>query len=188
MSDTNESEEVSESVATFRQYSAEWPWRITPNLVWVMFDDLSDQIMNAQASFLEFARHAEYERFRILPVYENVSIKAFFPTPGRPPMFGEHMFLTNVFTDGKNVTATLNADSIRRDDLKEGQEVTFLIEMVSDWFLVHAGKGIGGFTVPHVWSQLSEDQQRAFQNEPPFAWFLHRGSKSAEEQLVELPQ
>src|SRR5262249_9073740 len=57
------------------------------------------------------------------PTFENISIKAFFESQPGLPMFGEHMFLTEVSTDGKTITGRLNSDSWRREDLKEGQEV-----------------------------------------------------------------
>jgi len=167
----------------------EWPWpKYTPDADWAILQDpqVMTMIMCAQATFLEFARAAEYERYRIVPTYEAIGIKAFFGKPEQPHP-GEHIFLTNVFTDGKTITATLNADSWYRPDLKEGQELTFPIAKLSDWFLVRAGRGFGGFTISEVWDELSESQQEQFKNEPPFAWFQHRGTRSATDELFELP-
>jgi uncharacterized protein YegJ (DUF2314 family) len=168
----------------------EWPWRpYSPHIDWAVYQmDLTDQIMCAQASFLEFARAVEYQRHLILPIYESIGIKAWFESSGKPPMVGEHLFLTNIFTDGTTILGTLNADSYRRQDLKEGNEVSFPIEKLSDWFLVLNGKGLGGFTIPFVWSQLSPEAQRQVQAEPPFVWFSHRGEKTAMEELLALPK
>src|SRR5262245_35990461 len=168
MSDEDQIREGDDRSGKPRWAFDEGPWKeYTRAFDWAIMGspDQLDLVLSAQASFPEFARAAELERFRILPTYEAVSIKAFFEAPVMPRCVGEHIFLTNVFTDGKTVTATLNADSFRRDDLKEGQEVTSPIEKVSDWFLVRSGKGLGGFTIPQVWSTLSEAEQEQFRDE-----------------------
>ncbi|PHR95214.1 MAG: hypothetical protein COA78_30625 [Blastopirellula sp.] len=139
------------------------------------------------ATFLEFARMAELERFRILPVYEAISIKAFFEIQPGNPMFGEHIYLSDISTDGETITATLNATAKLRDDLKEGQEVTFPIEHLSDWFLVREGKGLGGFNIDNVLAEISEEDIQLASDAPPFSWYAHRNGKSAEEELIELP-
>jgi uncharacterized protein YegJ (DUF2314 family) len=144
-------------------------------------------VQHAQASFLEFARIAELERFRILQTFENISIKAFFEATPGIPMVGEHIYLTDVLTNGKTITAKLNASAFRRADLKEGDEVAFPIDKLSDWFLVRAGKGIGGFTIRNVWAQLSEEERVQAEESPPFSWYAHRSS-TAEEELLALPQ
>jgi Uncharacterized protein conserved in bacteria (DUF2314) len=106
--------------------------------------------------------------------------------PGNP-MFGEHIYLTDVSTNGKTVTAKLEASAMRRPDLKEGQEVTLPIDKLSDWFLVRKGKGTGGFCIGKVWAQLSEEEQAQVGQSPPFSWFAHRGGTTAEEELIAIP-
>lgn len=176
------------SVAT---WPAEWPLRpMSAACSWMAFvgEDGSwmQPIMHAQASFLEFARIAELERFRVVPTFEVVAIKAFFEaTPGNP-MFGEHIFLTDIATNGTTITATLNSSAMHRPDLQEGQEVTFPIEHLSDWFLVRLGKGYGGFTIPLLWAELPEEEQASVGAAAPFAWFADR-SDTAEEQLTAIP-
>jgi uncharacterized protein YegJ (DUF2314 family) len=170
--------------------SDEWPLReYVPDQDWMALEEFDqwEQISYAQATFLEFARAAEYERFRIVPTYEAVGIKAFFGLPNQA-LVGEHIFLTNVLTDGKTITATLNADSRARPELKEGQEVNFPIEKLSDWFLVRSGRALGGFTIPHVWSQLDEHQRQQSKHERPFVWFWSRGKNSAKDELIALPK
>jgi len=169
--------------------SDEWPTlEYTPEVEWAIFEpDLTVAVFFAQATFLEFARTADYERFRIVPVYDNIGIKAFFERDNNPRA-GEHIFLANVFTDGRTITATLNADAWHLPHLKEGQDVTFPIAKLSDWFLVRGGRGLGGFTIPHVWSQLTEAEQKQVENEPPFVWFKHRGAATARDELIALPR
>jgi len=168
--------------------SDEWPWpEYSPELEWFMAQpfELHEQILCAQASFSEFARAVELERFRIVPVYEAVGIKAFFPCPGKYPL-GENIFLTDVYTDGMVITATLNAAPFFSSDLKEGDVVTVPIARLSDWFIVQEGNGIGGFTFDFIWSELSTSDQKLYANEPPFAWFKHRRGQSAANHLAGL--
>ena len=167
-----------------------WPFgNPTPDAHWAIFQmELMDSIMSAQASFREFARQADLERFRIVPAYEVIAIKAFFVHENTMPFPGEHIFLSDISTDGKQVTGTLNADSHKLPQLREGKVVTFPLERVSDWFLVRQGKGLGGFTIPHVWKSLSPSEQRAYAHAPPFSWFAHRGEQTAEDQLMALPK
>lgn len=134
-------------------------------------------VLCAQSTFSEFARVAELERHRIVPVYEAIAVKAFFPWPDEPTD-GEHMFLTEVTTDGQQITATLNADSTYDASLKEGQEVTFHIDRLSDWFLVRKGRGLGGFTMSHIWHMLSDEEKEQYQSSPPFSWFAPMDSYS----------
>ena len=54
--------------------------------------EMARAILAAQVSFPEFARQAELEHFRVVPAFEMVAIKAFFPDPARPGS-GEHMFV-----------------------------------------------------------------------------------------------
>lgn len=165
-----------------------WPWRKKPSshFYWAIFQpDITYEAFCVQASFFEFARVAEYERFRILPTYDAIGIKAFLSNSDEP-MVGEHIFLTNIFTDKDTITGTLDSDSRLCDDFKEGEEITFPMERVSDWFLVRAGRGIGGFTLPYVWDELTESEQEQFRDEQPFVWFKHRGTASAMEELVAL--
>lgn len=171
----------------------EWPERpMTEEFSWIAFSseggDWLQPVTHAQASFPEFARVAELERFRILPAYEEISGKAFFETVFGNPMFGEHIYLTNIHTDGKSITANLNASSTRRADLKEGQEVTIPIAKLSDWFIVREGKGLGGFTIENVLDTLSDEEQEAAKKSPPFSWFSHRDSLTAEQELLAIPK
>jgi hypothetical protein len=73
-------------------------------------------------------------------------------------------------------------------ELQEGDKITLPVEKVSDWFLDRLGRGLGGFTVSRVWSQLSQPEQESARNEAPFSWFMHRGTTSARDELLALPK
>lgn len=185
----SEIDDLDDNVDELRRWPQdEWPFREghTPDIDWAIFDPLGlGMFLCVQASFREFASVAEYERHRIVPTFDAIGIKAFFSVDA---MHGEHIFLDNVSTDGITITATLQADGMRRKDLKEGKEVRFPIARLSDWFLVRNGRGIGGFTVSHVWNEFTAKQQKSYRNQAPFVWYQHRGNKSAIEELADLPK
>lgn len=140
----------------------------------------------ARATFPEFARQAELEHFRIVPAFESVAIKAFFADPARPG-HGEHMFVTDVATDGTTVTGTLASEPGFESDLREGQEVTFPVYHVSDWFLVTGGKGIGGFTIDVLRRYFLKDQGKSYDAYPPYSWYRHRQGTTAVDELNAVP-
>ena len=159
-------------------------------VLWIEAEDpaMGNAIKSAQTSFLEFARLADLEHHRVVPVHDEVAIKAFFPDPAHPGR-GEHIFLTDVSTDGKTVTATLNTSPNFKSELEEGDETTFPISNVSDWFLVTHGKGIGGFTIDVMWDQFPEEQRGLYQNSPPIVWYRERllANRTAQMELDAVP-
>lgn len=184
-------------IEVFEPSTPTWPreWRdhpFTDHSTWIVFagepgdGKWLEPVQHAQATFREFARIAELERFRMLPTFTTIAIKVFFEAVPGKPMFGEHMFLSNIFTDGKTITGTLDSSAWRRKDLKEGQEVTFPIEYLSDWFLVRGDEAWGGFTIPLVLDELSEDDREMAKQAPLFKECLSR-NMDATEQLLALP-
>jgi hypothetical protein len=155
-------------------WPAEWPHRRhTPDLNWLLSkpDGLFVAVMDAQASFLEFAREVEQDRLRPKSNYQAVMIQAYM---------GQFVYLTNIFTNGKFITGTL----------ADGSEESFPIEYLSDWYLVAAGQddGLGGFTVPYTLSELSDFDKNRTLCLTPFRWFTHRKRITAENELFQLPQ
>ncbi len=157
-------------------------------ILWIDSEDpaMAGAIQAAQESFPEFARQAELEHFRIIPAFAAVAIKAFFPDPARPGS-GEHMFVTDISTNGQSITGTLASQPGFASDLQEGQEVTFPVSRLSDWFLVNGDQGIGGFTIDVLRDQFSEEQRQEFDEYPPYAWYRHRQGTTAIEELEAVP-
>ena len=155
-------------------------------IVWMSGEDpeMVGAIAAAQATFLEFARQAELERFRIVPAFHAIAMKAFFPDPAQPGC-GEHMFVTDISTDGKSVTGTLASDPNNIPGLAAGQQVTFPVANVSDWFLAADEKGIGGFTVDVMKKHMSVEQRAELEQCEPLAWYRRRtGTARAELESV----
>ena len=148
--------------------------------------DMARAIKAAQASFAEFARHAELEHFRVVPGFTHVGVKAFFANPKRPGS-GEHMFVEDIATDGVTITGTLNSTPHAIPNLHEGQRVTFPISDLSDWFLVCGDKGLGGFTIDVMKRQMDPDELQQYESQPPLAWYRHRVKLDAIMELERIP-
>jgi uncharacterized protein YegJ (DUF2314 family) len=162
---------------------------VADTIFWISGEDqeMGHAIAAAQATFNEFARNAELDKFRLIPAFSNASIKAFFPHP-RIPGRGEHMFVTDISVSGKAVTGTLASAPNDIPGLRADQEVTVPLANVSDWFLVpNDEKGIGGFTVDVMKSQLPADQLAEWEQYPPMAWYRHRTNTDARAELDAVP-
>lgn len=157
-------------------------------IIWVDAegDSMAEAIRAAQATFGEFARQADLEHFRIVPAFEAVAVKAFFADPADPGS-GEHLFVGDVSTDGRSITGTLNNTPTFASSLVEGQEVTFPLADLSDWFLVEGGRGIGGFTVDVLRDGMGPDERAEYDDHPPFAWYRHRRGASAIDEVMAMP-
>src|SRR5262245_47463842 len=136
-------------------------------ILWMAGDDraMARAIAAAQSTFLEFARQVELENFRTVPGFEEIAVKAFFADSTAVDygenMFdkhGEHMFVSDISTDGKSLTGVLASEPDAVPGLSAGQEVAFPVSRLSDWFLVTGGKGVGGFTIDVLKKQLSPAQ------------------------------
>lgn len=147
-------------------------------------------IRAAQATFPEFAREAELERWRKIPAYVEVVIKVFFPHPKQKGV-GEHMFVTDVSTDGKKIKGTLSSQPDIVPGLREGQRIVVPIGRLSDWFLVPPGvngkKAIGGFTIDVMRAEMSPSERARFDRAAPCKWYAHRTGSTAKEELDALP-
>lgn len=156
-------------------------------IVWLSGEDpeMGRAVAAAQETFLEFARQAELDRFRMIPAF-SVAMKAFFADPTEPGR-GEHMFVTDISTDGESVTGALASDPNNIPDLAAGQQVTFPVANVSDWFLVGPdGKGLGGFTVDVMKKHVPAAQLAELEQCEPLAWYRHRAT-TAQAELDSVP-
>ena len=157
-------------------------------LHWTAAEDpeMAQAIQAAQATFTEFARHAELEHFRVVPGFTHIGVKAFFSIPKRPGS-GEHMFVEQITTDGKTITGILTSTPHAIPNLHEGQRVTFPVSDLSDWFLVQRDKGLGGFTIDVMKRQMDPDELKQYESQPPLAWYRHRVKLNAKSELARIP-
>jgi len=168
----------------------EWPLpEMEAELYWLVLaeEDLFSAILAAQATYEEFASIADLEQFKLLPSLLSISVKVFLSSREHP-FVGEHIYADNVSCSRESIIGNINADSKFRDDLHEGDIIRVPKTRLSDWFLVSMdGRGIGGFSLPQVLGEMSEQDRTVVVNEPPFAWFSYRNPVNAADQLAALP-
>ncbi|HTU21737.1 MAG TPA: DUF2314 domain-containing protein [Gemmataceae bacterium] len=158
-------------------------------IVWLSGEDpdMARAIKAAQATFSEFARQVELENFRIVPAFTEIAVKAFFPDPNSPTQ-GEHMFVSDVSTDGVAITGILDSEPANPGlGIEEGENVKFLISRLSDWFLVERGKGLGGFTIDVLKRQMTPSQLKEYQAHPPLSWYRDRVTMDAITEIESVP-
>ncbi len=147
---------------------------------------MSRAIRAAQATFPEFARQVDLERFRVIPAFESIAVKAFFPHPAEPTR-GEHMFVAEISTDGQIISGVLNNDPHDIPGLRDGDRVSFPLSRLSDWILASGNRGFGGFTLDVMIRNFSPEQLRVYGSQPPICWFLHRRGTDAITQWENVP-
>ena len=175
---------ISIYAATANTWPKEWKQVVqTGYSSWLAFcsDSWLEATPQAQATFAEFARHAELESHRLVPAFDSIGIKAYFGATAEDYMTGEHIFLTDISFDGKDVIGTLNSDATLRSDFKEGDRVEIPLEFVSDWFIVQDGCGTGGFNMENTLDDLSFELDSTaidgIRESEPFTWFQHYQEK-----------
>lgn len=143
----------------------------------------------ARATFPEFAREVELERWRIVPAYNAILVKAFFPLPDDATR-GEFHFLDDIVISRTHVSGSLNGSS-PACRLQMGQKVSVPIDAVCDWFLLPGaalhGRGVGGFTVDVLRESVAEDQRHEYESHPPVSWYCHRDGFTAKDELDAVP-
>ncbi len=141
----------------------------------------------ARASFPEFARHAELEYCRPAPIYQQVAVLTFAPT-SEPGLAGQALFVTNLRTDGVFITGQVASLLDPGAGLAWGQEVTFPVAGLADWFLVRPdGTALGGFTIDVLKRALSPGQLREYGDLPPLVWYRLRAGADACSELASVP-
>ncbi len=147
----------------------------------VFYFDSSDPEMQraheqARASFGYFWREVHWERRRIIPGLDLASVKA--PFSDGPQNGGsqanpevEHMWLSDVDFDGREVSGTLlNAPNWLKS-VKEGDALRLPLGQISDWMYAISGEAFGAYTVNLMRSRMG----RAERAEHDAAWGLDFG-------------
>ncbi len=134
---------------------------------------MSAAIKRAQETFPEFIQALELESRRVVPALEAAIVKAFFFEPATSEK-GEHMFVDQVRVEDGVVHGILSSTPHTVAGFVEGQEVSFPVSQISDWFIVIDGRGQGGHTLDVIAKQMPKDAYREASKHPPFAWFRWR--------------
>ena len=121
----------------------------------------------ARAHLPEFWRVISDDYKRVIPVYAGAMVKAYFFDPGAPKS-GEHMWVQGVDYDGKTITGTLADTPGHIRSVKTGQQVSFPLERLSDWFYVENGKAVGAYTVKLLRTRMSAIERREHDSHYPF--------------------
>ena len=140
-----------------------------PTLIPVQSDDaeMLAAMQTARDRFPEFWREVSADYKRVIPALGGSMVKAYF-YDADAPQSGEHMWVSEVEYDGKIITGVL-ADMPRQlRSVQSGQQVSFPLERLSDWFYVDGGKAIGAFTVRLLRTRMTAEQRQAHDSHYPF--------------------
>ena len=140
-------------------------------LAWFDSEDpeMQQAIHEAQKNFHKFKEELSLEARRIVPAMEACGIKAFFQAKNGG---GEHMFVQDVRVEGSTVSGTLASEPQVLDHLNAGEDVSFSLDRVSDWFYVIDGQGHAGYTFKLIMSRMSEKEVQQAAQHPPLMWFV----------------
>ncbi len=84
------------------------------------------------------------------------------------PQSGEHMWVTDVGYDGTTITGVLADTPYKVSSVRSGEQVSFPLERLSDWFYVNGDKAVGAFTVRLLRTRMTEEQRREHDSHYPF--------------------
>ncbi len=119
---------------------------------------IAQSMEKARETFKYFWREMTWEYRRIIPGLEISAIKAAFSDPGTDKT--EHMWLSDVNFDGKEVKATLLNAPNQLTSVAAGDEVTLSFDDIEDWMYAISGKVYGGFTVQAMRSEMSAGERK----------------------------
>lgn len=112
--------------------------------------------MLARSSFKLFLRETYWENRRIIPAYQNLSVKLGFkvdPPVEDAPEF-EFMWVGDVQFDGHTVFGELQNSPNWVTGLASGDAVSAPFEQLADWMMIFNDKAYGAFTVQVIRSDM----------------------------------
>ena len=140
-----------------------------PDLIPVQSDDteMLAAMQTARDRFPEFWREVSQDYKRVIPALGGSMVKAFFHDPAEAQS-GEHMWVSEVEYDGTTITGVL-ADRPRHvRSVRTGEQVSFPLERLSDWFYVDDDKAVGAFTVRLLRTRMTDEERREHDSHYPF--------------------
>jgi uncharacterized protein YegJ (DUF2314 family) len=142
-----------------------------PNVSPVEADDpgMLAAIRKARETFPDFLQAVEADSRRIIPALSFALVKAYFADVGSPDE-GEHMWVTDVEFDGHTITGTLCDTPEHVQCVREGQQVNFPSDHLSDWLYVLVDEAHGGFTLRLLRSRMSDAERQAHDSQYPFSF------------------
>ena len=157
----------------------------------VFMFDASDPAMTeaskrAQDTFGHFWRELSWEFRRIVPGLDLACVKVAF-TDGDTQRDGprhEHMWVSDVLFDGKNICGTLMNSPNWLSNVKEGDSITTTVPELGDWMFAIHGRVYGAFTVNLLRSRMSRAERQSHDD----AWGLDFGDPDTIELVYEGPK
>jgi uncharacterized protein YegJ (DUF2314 family) len=128
----------------------------------------------ARATFRYFWREVAWERRRIVPALDLAAVKAPFSDGDRrrkDTPEAEHMWLSEVDFDGRDVSGVLINSPNWLTGVKEGDAVGVPLGRISDWMYAISGVVYGAFTVNLLRSRMGRKDLK----EHDAAWGLNFG-------------
>jgi len=131
---------------------------------------------NARNTFRYFWREMAWERRRIVPALDLACVKAPFSdgdqAQGKPGDFEvEHMWISEVDFDGRNVSGTLLNVPNNLTTVKQGDSVTLPFGQIGDWMYAISGEVYGAYTVNLMRSRMDPRERKSHDR----AWGLNFG-------------
>jgi len=96
--------------------------------------------------------------------HSTVAIKAPLKVPGGT----EHVWITNVRSEGSEFVGTVDNSPTRAAGVVAGTPVRVRHSEISDWKVVERGRLVGGFTIRYFLSLMPERQRAALAANLPF--------------------
>jgi uncharacterized protein YegJ (DUF2314 family) len=145
-----------------------------------LFDNSDPEMQRAyekaRATFRYFWREAAWERRRIIPALGLAAVKAPFsdgkrggPATDTPEV--EHMWLSEVDFDGRDVSGVLLNSPNWLKTIKQGDPVRLPLGHISDWMYAISGEVFGAYTVNLLRSRMGRRERE----EHDRAWGLNFG-------------
>jgi uncharacterized protein YegJ (DUF2314 family) len=138
--------------------------------------DMEEASRRARDTFRYFWREMAWEQRRVVKGCDVASVKAPFSDDG--DLRGdrvEHMWISEVFFDGRIVTGVLVNSPEWLRSVKRGEVVELPLEEISDWMYAIRGRVYGAFTV-NVLRASMDPQSRAEHDD---AWGLDFGDPAS---------
>ncbi len=136
--------------------------------------ELAEAAKRARATFKYFWRECFAERHRIIPGLSVQTVKFPFPhshTRGEGSLNTEHMWVSDIDFDGRDVRGTLINESPHVREFKQGQSVIFPVGTLTDWMYAQQSRAYGAFSVQVLRARMDTTERKRHDD----AWGLDFG-------------
>ncbi|QDV18207.1 Ankyrin repeats (3 copies) [Gimesia panareensis] len=131
----------------------------------------------ARKTFKYFWRELSWERRRIIPGLDFAAVKIGFSDADMGPddPEAEHMWVSDIECNGREIRGILNNDPEWVTSVKAGDPICEPMSALSDWIFAINGRAYGGFTVNLIRGRMPASERRAHDQ----AWGMEFGDPEA---------